>query len=150
MKALVQRVENASVSVQGRCVSSIDGGLVCYLGIKKGDGTKELDWLARKVANLRVFSDSEGRMNLSAKQLDKSILVISQFTLYGSIKNGYRPGFSEAEEPQLANQMYEAFCEKLRQEGISMVEKGVFGADMTILQTNNGPVTLMIETPKVS
>ncbi len=146
MKALVQRVNKASLSVNGVLISEISKGLVCYLGIGKGDTEKDLLWLVKKVSGLRIFSDENGKMNLSIKDLNLEILVVSQFTLYGDVKKGFRPSFIEAELPDVANKMYEQFCSELEKVGIKKVSKGVFGADMLISQENTGPVTIMIDS----
>lgn len=146
MKALVQRVENAALSVDNKLVSEIGKGLVCFLGVGKGDSEADLKWLAKKVAGLRIFEDENGKMNLSAKDQGVDILVVSQFTLYGDIRNGYRPSFINAELPDIANKMYENFCVELSNLGIKKVAKGVFGADMHIIQHNSGPVTIMLDS----
>ena len=148
MKALVQRVDKASLSVDNKLVSNISKGLVCYLGIGRGDTEENLKWLARKVAGLRIFQDENDKMNLSVLDLGYEILVVSQFTLYGDIKRGYRPSFIDAELPEKANEMYEKFCSELIGLGVKKVSKGVFGADMHIEQSNCGPVTIMIDTSK--
>ena len=141
MKTVVQRVNNAKLSVENKLVSEISKGLVCYLGVGKGDTEEDMKWLAKKVAGLRIFSDENGKMNLSVKDLNYEILVVSQFTLYGDVKRGYRPSFIEAELPELANKLYEKFCDELQDLGVKKVAKGIFGADMTI-----SPVTIIIET----
>ncbi|HEY9068737.1 MAG TPA: D-aminoacyl-tRNA deacylase [Candidatus Ozemobacteraceae bacterium] len=146
MKAVVQRVSEATLTVGGQDVSRIGPGLVCYLGIGRGDEEKDLDWLAKKTARLRIFPDAQGRMNLSAADEKLAILVVSQFTLFGDVQNGYRPGFSGAEEPARANAMYERFMAKLAEYGIPDVKGGVFGADMTIAQNNRGPVTILLDS----
>ena len=146
MKTVVQRVNNAKLSVENKLVSEISKGLVCYLGVGKGDTEEDMKWLAKKVAGLRIFSDENGKMNLSVKDLNYEILVVSQFTLYGDVKRGYRPSFIEAELPELANKLYEKFCDELQDLGVKKVAKGIFGADMTINQENQGPVTIIIET----
>lgn len=146
MKALVQRVDKATLKVDDKLISEISKGLVCYLGIGKGDNESDLLWVAKKVAGLRVFPDENGKMNLSSKDLDYDILVVSQFTLFGDVKKGFRPSFINAELPDIANQMYEKFCEELLNLGIKKVSKGVFGADMHIYQENSGPVTIMIDS----
>ena len=147
MKALVQRVARCCLSVGGQEVSRIDAGLICYLGVGSDDSPQGLDWLAKKVARLRVFPDGEGRMNRSVVDEGLAILVVPQFTLYGDIRNGYRPSFSAAAAPAVAERMYEAFREALRGYGVVAVAGGVFGADMTIEQVNRGPVTILLETP---
>lgn len=146
VKAVIQRVSEAVLTVDGKDVSRIGRGLVCYLGVGRGDDEKDLDWLAKKTARLRIFPDDQGRMNLSAADEKLAILVVSQFTLYGDIRNGYRPGFSAAEEPAIAKDIYERFMDKLREYGIAEVRGGVFGADMTIEQQNRGPVTIIIDS----
>lgn len=148
MKALVQRVDKAVLTVDNNLISEISQGLVCYLGIGKGDTEENLKWLARKVAGLRIFADENGKMNLSVLDKSLEILVVSQFTLYGDIRRGFRPSFIEAELPEIANKMYEKFCEELTEIGVKKVAKGVFGADMHINQYNSGPVTIMIDTSK--
>ncbi len=148
MKAVVQRVSEAVLSVDEKEVSRIGHGLVCYLGVGRGDDEQDLDWLAKKTARLRIFPDEHGRMNLSAADEKLAVLVVSQFTLYGDIRNGYRPGFSGAEEPSMAKAMYENFMLKLREYGIRDVAGGVFGADMTIEQRNRGPVTIILDSKK--
>ncbi len=146
MKAIIQRVENASLTVDNKLISSISKGMVCYLGIGKGDTQNDLLWLSRKVAGLRIFSDKDGKMNLSALDLGLDIMVVSQFTLYGDVRRGYRPSFIDAEQPDIANKMYEDFCIELKKLGVSNVAKGVFGADMHILQANSGPVTIILDS----
>lgn len=146
MKALIQRVSDATLTVDGQEISRIGYGMVCYLGVGAGDSLKELEWLARKVAGLRIFNDDNGKMNLSLNDVGGEILVVSQFTLFGDVKNGYRPGFSSAEKPEIAKDLYEKFCAKLIEHKIKKVAQGVFAADMHITQTNIGPVTLMLDT----
>lgn len=146
MKALVQRVSRAELSVEGTTVSSISAGLVCYLGVGRGDSESEMKWLARKVAGLRIFPDTEGKMNLAATTIGAEILVVSQFTLFGDIRNGFRPSFISAEAPQPAEKMYEKFCLELEALGVKKVARGIFAADMLIDQVNQGPVTIMIDT----
>ena len=144
MKAVVQRVNKASLWCDGKLISEIDKGLVVYFGVACGDTREKADYLAKKIANLRVFCDENGKMNLSALQLGYSILSVSQFTLLADVSHGNRPGFTDAEEPLKANEMYEYFCEKLGEQGIE-VKKGVFGGDMTIEQENYGPVTIIYD-----
>jgi D-tyrosyl-tRNA(Tyr) deacylase len=134
------------LKVKGKTISETGFGLVCYLGVARGDTQKDLIWLARKVSGLRIFPDSDGKMNLSALDVGGEILCVSQFTLFGDIRNGYRPGFSAAEEPETARKMYEKFCKQLEENGISKVGNGIFGADMLIEQQNQGPVTIMIDS----
>ena len=146
MKALVQRVKSASLSVDNQLISEISNGLVCYLGVGKGDTENDLMWLAKKVAGLRVFADDNGKMNLSVKDLNYEVLVVSQFTLFGDVRKGFRPSFINAELPDIANRLYEEFCKQLSELGVKKVAKGVFGADMYIKQENTGPVTIMIDS----
>lgn len=146
MKALVQRVESATLEVDNKLVSEISKGLLCYLGVGKGDSESDLKWLARKVAGLRIFNDENNKMNLSVLDLGLEILVVSQFTLYGDTKKGFRPSFIKAGSPEMANKIYEEFCAELTALGVKKVAKGIFGADMHIMQHNSGPVTLMIDT----
>jgi len=129
-------------------VSVIDEGIVCYLGVQNGDTEADLDWMVKKVGRLRIFCDSEGKMNFSAFDKGLDILVVPQFTLFGDVRRGYRPSFSEAEQPARANEIYEKFIQGLKNLGIGKVLGGVFGADMTIEQTNRGPVTIILDSRK--
>jgi D-tyrosyl-tRNA(Tyr) deacylase len=138
MRALVQRVSRASVTVDGREVSSIGIGLLVLLGVARGDTEREVDWLADKVRALRVFPDAEGRMNEPLGE--REILCVSQFTLYGDARKGNRPSFVAAAPPGVAEPLYERFCERLD------ARRGVFGAMMEVELVNEGPVTLLIET----
>ncbi|MBO6232904.1 MAG: D-tyrosyl-tRNA(Tyr) deacylase [Clostridia bacterium] len=144
MRVLIQRVKNASVTVEGKEISKINKGFLVFVGITHTDTEKEADYLVKKVTNLRVFEDENGKMNLSLKDVDGKLLVVSQFTLYGNCENGNRPSFTEAAKPDIANPLYEYFCSKCEQTGIE-VQKGIFGADMKISLLNDGPVTIMIE-----
>jgi D-tyrosyl-tRNA(Tyr) deacylase len=152
LRALVQRVSSASVTVEGELVGAIDGGLLILLGVGKGDGDAQVRWLADKVANLRIFQDASGKMNdclLDPSCRDKGMgaLVVSQFTLYGDCRKGRRPSFVGAAPPEEANRLYEGFCQRLRENGVCQVETGVFQAMMDVALVNDGPVTLMVETP---
>jgi D-aminoacyl-tRNA deacylase len=140
LRALVQRVSRASVAVDGREISSIGPGLLVLLGVSGGDDERDVRWLAEKVRALRIFSDAAGRMNEPLG--DREVLCVSQFTLYGSVRRGNRPSFVEAAAPQVAEPLYEHFCELLG------ARRGVFGAMMAVELVNDGPVTLMIETPE--
>lgn len=144
MRALIQRVSEAEVSLAGETVSSIGSGILVLLGISKTDTKAELDFVVRKTANLRIFSDEEGKMNLSVKDVGGKALVVSQFTLYGNTAKGNRPGFDQAMDPVEAEQLYESFCDRLAEEGIP-VKRGVFGGDMAVSLVNDGPVTLLVE-----
>lgn len=143
MKLVVQRVKNATLSVEGKLISEIGQGLVVFLGVGKDDSQKEIEFFSKKIANMRIFEDEKGKMNLSIKDIGGEILLVSQFTLYANTSHGNRPSFFEAEEPQRANLMYEQFCLSLIDYGIP-VKKGVFGADMQIIQHNDGPVTIIL------
>jgi D-tyrosyl-tRNA(Tyr) deacylase len=143
MRAVVQRVSHAQVKVDGKVVGKIEKGYLVLLGVKEGDTTKEADFLANKVVNLRVFEDENDKMNLSIKDVGGEMLIVSQFTLYGDASHGNRPSFTEAARPEEANSLYEYFCEKVGQE--VHVEKGVFQAEMKVELLNDGPVTILLE-----
>lgn len=145
MRAVVQRVKQASVLVEGEEVASIGRGLIVLLGIKKGDGERDIEWMVNKIINLRVFEDDGGKMNLSLPQVKGELLVVSQFTLYGDCRKGRRPSFDEAEEPGLARKLYEKFIDKSRTLGIN-TKTGLFQARMVVSLENDGPVTLILES----
>ena len=147
MKAVVQRVLEANVTVEGVRVAQMERGLLVLLGVGKGDGEAELDWMAKKISALRIFEDAEGKMNLSLLDTHKALIVVSQFTLYGDAKKGNRPSFIDAEEPTRAKAVYEQFVEACKRLGLS-VGTGVFAADMKVGLINDGPVTILLETPK--
>ena len=144
MKAVVQRVKRTTLRCDGKLVSEIEKGLAVYFGVKVGDTRDKADYLAKKIANLRVFEDENGKMNLSVKDVGGEILAISQFTLLADTSHGNRPGFTDAEAPDKANAMYEYFVERLLSFDIP-VKKGVFGGDMKIEQFNDGPVTIIFD-----
>ncbi|PID85946.1 MAG: D-tyrosyl-tRNA(Tyr) deacylase [Chloroflexi bacterium] len=144
MKALLQRVSKAKVTVDGQIVGDIGRGFVILLGVTHADTQREADWLANKVAGIRLFEDDQGKMNASLADVDGEFLVVSQFTLYGDARKGRRPSFSHAARPEQAEPLVDYFCEKLREKGFS-VATGVFGAHMHVDIHNDGPVTLMIE-----
>lgn len=144
MKLVVQRVKNTTLKVNGKLISEIDFGLVVYFGVGVGDTKEKADYLAKKISNLRVFEDENGKMNLSVKDVNGQILAVSQFTLYADTSHGNRPGFTFAEKPEIAKPLYEYFMEKLKENGV-IVKGGVFGADMKIEQLNDGPVTIIYE-----
>ena len=146
MKAVIQRVKEASVTVDGELISSIEKGYMLLLGVMKGDTEKEAELLARKTASLRVFEDENGKMNLSVNDIGGEILAVSQFTLCADCKKGNRPSFINSEEPENANRLYEYFCEELLKNGVKAVKKGIFGADMKVALINDGPVTVCIDT----
>jgi D-tyrosyl-tRNA(Tyr) deacylase len=146
MKAVIQRVLESSVAVDGKVVGQSGKGYMILLGVMKGDTEKHADLLARKVSSLRVFEDENGKMNLSILDVDGEILAISQFTLCADCKKGNRPSFTPSEEPEKANALYEVFCAKLREYGVKRVDKGIFGADMKVSLVNDGPVTICFDT----
>jgi D-tyrosyl-tRNA(Tyr) deacylase len=140
VRALVQRVAEASVSVDGKQVAYIGPGLLVLLGVRRGDGVEEADRIAHKLRSLRVFEDAEGRMNLAVEDVQGEVLCVSQFTLYGDVRKGNRPSFVDAAPPEQAEPLYERVREALDAKG------GVFGARMTVSLVNDGPVTLLVET----
>ncbi len=144
MKAVIQRVKSASLSVDGRLISEIGKGLVVYFGVECGDAEAEADYMAKKIALLRIFEDEKGKMNKSVIDEKGEILLISQFTLCGDTSGGNRPSFATAERPERAKPLYEYEAEKLGEYGVS-VKTGVFGADMQIIQHNDGPVTIIMQ-----
>lgn len=144
MKFVVQRVKEASLKVDGKLISEIKNGLVVFMGVKKDDDEQKLDLYAKKIANLRIFEDENERMNLSIKDVKGEILLVSQFTLFADTSHGNRPSFFDAETPERANDIYLKFAKKLEEYEIP-VKLGVFGADMKILQLNDGPVTIILD-----
>ena len=146
MKAVIQRVNKSSVSVDGIIKGSVGKGYNILLGVMNGDAEAQAELLAAKVSKLRVFEDEAGKMNKSITDIGGEILVVSQFTLCADIKKGNRPSFTESAPPDEANRLYEYFCEKLRENGISKVETGVFAADMKVEIENDGPVTIVMDT----
>ena len=144
MRAVVQRVKETSLEVEGELISKIPFGLTVFLGVKVGDTEKAADYLAKKIAQLRIFEDENGKMNLSVKDVGGEVLLVSQFTLYGDASHGNRPSFSLAERPERAEALYEYAVKALSAYDIP-VKKGVFGADMQIKQHNDGPVTILLE-----
>lgn len=149
MRVLIQRVRKASVTVAGEVIGAIDAGILVLIGIAHSDQRSDADWLAKKVAGLRIFEDDQGKMNLSLKDVNGGILVVSQFTLYGDCRKGRRPGFDAAALPAVAEPLYEYFVQAMKQEGISRVETGKFGADMLVSLENDGPVTFLIDYPPI-
>ena len=145
MRAVIQRVTEARVEVDGKRVGEIGPGVCVLLGVHETDTSREVDWMAAKTACLRIFEDEAGRMNLSLLDVAGSALVVSQFTLYGNCRKGRRPSFVEAASPETAELYYEEFCKSLELEGVP-VAKGVFGAKMRVSLTNDGPVTIILES----
>lgn len=145
MKLVIQRVKEASVKVDNNIVGKIDKGFLVLIGITHTDTKEIADYLAKKLCNLRVFEDENGKMNLNIKTINGKLLLVSQFTLYAECeKSGNRPSFSDAAKPEVAEPLYEYFCDKCKQEGVE-VEKGIFGADMKVNLLNDGPVTIIME-----
>jgi D-tyrosyl-tRNA(Tyr) deacylase len=145
MRAVIQRVSQASVTVEDSTVGAIETGFLVLLGITHADGEAEAVYLARKIAGLRIFEDEAGKMNRSLADVDGAVLAVSQFTLYGNARKGRRPSFVDAARPEHADPLYQHFCALLRGEGIR-VEQGVFQADMQVALVNDGPVTLWLDT----
>ncbi len=146
MKAVLQRVLNASVEVEGKVVGSTGNGILVLLGVEKGDTAKDAEWMVEKIANLRIFEDENGKMNLSVQDIGGGILAVSQFTLAGNCAKGRRPSFDTAAPPEEANELYEYFVRRMRQSGVS-VDTGVFQANMQVSLVNDGPVTFILESP---
>ena len=144
MKAVIQRVLDANLKVDGKVISEIGKGYVIFLGIKKGDTTQNADYLIKKIPSLRICEDENGKINKSIIDTNGEILLVSQFTLMANTSHGNRPDFLDAEVPEKANQLYEYVVDGIKKTGIP-VKKGVFGADMKISQTNDGPFTIILE-----
>ncbi len=145
MKIVLQRVKHASVSVDNALISEIGPGLLLLVGIAKGDGEAEANWLAEKVAGLRIFADDAGKMNLSIRETGGEILAVSQFTLLADTRKGKRPSFVGAAPPEEAKPLFDYFCERLRAAGVRSVKTGSFGAMMDVALTNDGPVTIVLK-----
>lgn len=147
MRIVIQRVKEASVSVENNLVSKIGKGLLVLVGITQRDTEKDADFIAEKIVNARIFTDSEDKMNLSVKDINGEIMVVSQFTLYGDIRKGRRPSFTSAAGGDFSEPLYELLCKKIEQMGFS-VKKGIFGADMQVQLINDGPVTILLESDR--
>ena len=145
MRAVVQRVSSSKVTVDGEVTGEINKGLLVLLGVTHEDTSKDVDYIIDKVLNLRIFEDENEKMNLSLKDVGGELLVVSQFTLYGDCRKGRRPSFSSAARPEVATKLYEEFIEKARKEGI-VTKTGQFGANMMVDLTNDGPVTILLES----
>ena len=146
MRATIQRVTTASVTVDGKVISKISNGLLIFLGIEDADTVDDIKWLSNKIVNLRIFNDEEGVMNLSLQQEEGEALVISQFTLHASTKKGNRPSYIKAAMPEIAIPLYESFVAQLEKDLGKKVGTGIFGADMKVALLNDGPVTIQIDT----
>ena len=144
MRAVVQRVKKTQLHVEGELISEIPFGLTVFLGVKTGDTEKQADYIAKKIAGLRIFEDENGKMNLSVKDVGGEVLLVSQFTLYGDASHGNRPSFTLAERPERAEPLYEYTVKAVESYGIP-VKKGIVGAEMQISQHNDGPVTILLE-----
>lgn len=144
MKLVIQRVDNAKVEVENKTVGKIEKGFLVLLGVAPNDTMETADFLVHKLVNLRVFTDENDKMNLSLKDINGEILIVSQFTLYANCKNGNRPSFEQAAKPEQASQLYEYFVEQCKKEKLN-VQTGEFGAHMQVSLVNNGPVTIILE-----
>lgn len=147
MRAVVQRVSQAFVTVESEEIGRIGPGLLVLLGVQNGDSEKDANYLADKIAGLRIFEDDQGKMNLSLLETGGSMLIVSQFTLLGDCRKGRRPSFTDAAPPAEADALYRRFCELVRQKNI-LVATGKFQADMQVTLTNSGPVTMLLESPR--
>jgi len=149
LRAVIQRtLKPASVTVEGKITGAIDRGLVVYLGIGKDDSEEDIPWLAKKICNLRIFSDDAGKMNKALADLGGGLLVISQFTLFASTKKGNRPSYMDSAPPTLAKELYEKFVQHLNMHYEHPVATGIFAADMNVAYTNDGPVTIIIDSKR--
>ena len=148
MRAVLQRVTNAEVKVDGEIIGSIGKGILIFLGVSDDDTEKDLQYIADKMINLRIFEDENGKMNLSVHDIQGEILIVSQFTLYGDCRKGRRPSFDKAGKPDFANEMYEKFIKYCSDSGLK-TEHGEFGADMKVSLLNDGPVTIMLDSTKL-
>jgi D-tyrosyl-tRNA(Tyr) deacylase len=147
MRAVVQRVLEANVKVDGNIVGEINKGILVFLGVGEHDNNNDLEYMVEKILGLRIFEDENGKMNLSLMDVRGEILIISQFTLYGDVRKGKRPSFTSSAHPEIAENMYNQFIEKCREKGLK-VEEGIFGADMKVGLINDGPVTILIDSKK--
>lgn len=146
MRTVIQRVTEASVEVENKICGTIGEGILLLIGIEEADNAEDIDWLCKKIVNLRIFDDENGVMNKSIKEIDGNILAISQFTLMAQTKKGNRPSYIKAARPEISKPLYIDFCEKLSMELGKTVETGIFGADMKVSLLNNGPVTIIMDT----
>jgi len=146
MKAVLQRVSEASVTIEGEKVAAIQGGLLILIGIEDADDREDIAWLAAKITKLRIFGDADGVMNLSVQETNGDIIIVSQFTLHALTKKGNRPSYIKAARPEVAIPLYEAFITKMEQETGKKIQTGRFGADMKVALINDGPVTIIIDS----
>ncbi len=150
MRVVLQRVSECSVEIAEKTVASISNGFLLLLGVKNGDEEKDAEKLAKKISGLRIFTDENDKMNLSLSDIDGSVIVVSNFTLYADCSHGRRPSFINAARPEISNPLYEYFCSELRKNGVKNVQTGEFGADMKVKLLNDGPVTLVIDSQDLS
>lgn len=148
MKAVIQRVSSASVTIESKIVATIQQGLLVLVGIEEADSQEDIDWLCQKIANLRIFGDENNVMNLSVKDIDGEIIIVSQFTLQASTKKGNRPSYIKAARPEIAIPLYEKFITEMEATVGKKVQTGVFGADMKVALVNDGPVTIIMDSKK--
>ncbi len=148
MRAVIQRVKEAQITVEQQVTGRIEQGIVALVGFAEADKPEDLDWMARKIAGLRIFNDGDGKMNLSVGQVNGKILVVPNFTLYGDVSRGRRPSFTSAAQPQVAEQLFDQFVAALAGQGVEIAQ-GEFGASMQVNIVNDGPVTLIIDTESV-
>ena len=146
MRAVIQRVTHASVSIAGRLHAAIEDGLLVFLGIEDSDTMEDIEWLSNKIVNLRIFNDGNGVMNIPVTEIDGSILLISQFTLHASTRKGNRPSYIRASKPAIAIPLYEKMIQQLSRDMEKIIKTGIFGADMKVESLNDGPVTILIDT----
>ena len=146
MRAVIQRVTEASVTIDGEMISRVGPGLLVLLGVEEIDDASDVDWLAGKIARMRIFGDAEGKMNLSVAETGGQVMVVSQFTLHASTKKGNRPSFIRAAAPAHSEPLYEAFCAAIQRETGKPVARGVFGGDMQVSLINDGPVTIVMDS----
>ena len=146
MRLLIQRVKRASVTINGLDTRAINHGMCVFIGVTHGDNEAKADWLAEKLSGLRIFEDSDGKINLSLKDVDGELLLVSQFTLYASCTKGRRPSFNDAAKPDEAERLYDYFVERVKSMGLKNVQCGEFGADMTVEIINDGPLTFIVDS----
>lgn len=146
MKVVIQRVSSASVEIETKSVASIEKGLLILVGIEEADAKEDIDWLSAKIANLRIFADENGVMNLSLKENEGDVIIVSQFTLHAATKKGNRPSYIKAAKPEVAIPLYESFIKQMELELGKKVQTGQFGADMKVALINDGPVTIVMDT----